>query len=204
MLKIISGLDIFHDCLSCLVNYKKMNEIKNTGLEVRELQYSDIELIINYWLKSDPEFLTAMGVDLEKIPEREHWQSMLEEQLSQNFSEKKSYCIIWLQDGNPIGHSNVNKIQFGKEAYMHLHLWKPENRRRGMGLELIKKTIPYFFRNLDLQKIFSEPNAMNPAPNKALERAGFSFLGNYVCIPGWINTEQEVNLWVLEAELSPG
>ena len=169
-------------------------------LSVREISKNDIDLIASYWLDSERSFLEGMGVLVEKIPSREQWHSMLNEQLKQTYEEKQSYCIIWQVDGKPIGHSNVNKIIFGNEAYMHLHIWNSEVRKKGWGSVLIKKTLPYFFENMRLKKLFCEPNALNPAPNKTLEKVGFGFVKKYQTIPGWLNVEQEVNLWELSYE----
>ena len=167
-------------------------------LSVRELQASDIEPLTNYWLNSDPDYMRSLGVDLAKMPSREQWLQMLSTQITQDYPEKQSYGIIWLLDGEPIGHSNVNKIVFGEEAYMHLHIWQPENRKAGHGLAFLKMTIPYFFKNMQLKRLYCEPYALNPAPNRTLPKLGFAFVKSYVTTPGWINFEQEVNLWVLE------
>src|SRR5258705_5077644 len=169
-------------------------------LSVREIQQSDIEPITQYWLTPDPAFLTGMGVDLDKIPSKEEWMAMLSEQLAQPYPEKKSYCMIWLVDNKAIGHCNVNKIKFGEEAYMHLHMWNSDLRKKGMGTELVKMSVPYFFENLELKKIFSEPYALNPAPNKVLEKAGFTFMKEYLTIPGFLNFEQPVKCWELTYE----
>jgi RimJ/RimL family protein N-acetyltransferase len=120
---------------------------------------------------------------------------MLSEQLSQSYHEKKSYCIIWLEDDKPVGHSNVNKIVFGEIAYMHLHLWYTGTRKKGAGTVFVKKTLPFFFENLQLKKICCEPYSLNPAPNKTLARVGFRFVNEYKTTPGWLNFEQTVNLW---------
>jgi ribosomal-protein-alanine N-acetyltransferase len=170
------------------------------SLSVREIQHSDIEPLSEYWFKSDPAFLIKMGVDLSKMPTREEWEQMLIEQLGQSYEEKKSYCIIWLLDGEAIGHSNVNRIIFGEEAYMHLHIWKPGNRTKGMGSQFVKKTIPFFFEKMKLKKICCEPYSLNPAPNKTMERLGFEFIKEYVTIPGFINFEQPVKHWELTLE----
>jgi len=166
-------------------------------LSAREIQQSDIEYIIQYWLTGDPAFLTGMGVDLDKMPSREEWVAMLTEQLAQPYPEKKSYCTIWLADNKAIGHCNVNKIKFGDEAYMHLHMWYPNLRKKGIGTQLVKMSLPYFFENLELKKIYSEPYALNMAPNKSLEKAGFIFIKEYLTTPGFLNFEQPVNLWEL-------
>ena len=169
-------------------------------LSVRELRSDDIEPLINYWLGADPTFLQGMGVDLAKLPVREEWHRMLTEQLATPLKEKKSYALIWEVDGKAVGHSNINKIVFGQEAYMHLHLWNPEVRKKGYGIQFIRMSLPYFFKNYELQTLYCEPYALNPAPNRTLARAGFSPVKEYVTTPGWINFEQPVRLWAMSRE----
>lgn len=169
-------------------------------LTVREIQYSDIEPLSDYWFTSEPSFLLNMGVDLSKIPARVEWEQMLNEQISQPYEQKQSYCVIWLLDDEPVGHSNVNRIIFGEEAYMHLHIWKKENRTKGLGIQFIKMTLPWFFEKMQLKKICCEPYALNPAPNKTMEKLGFEFIKEYVTVPGWINFEQPVKHWELTFE----
>lgn len=175
-------------------------EMQSDGLFVRELRPDDLPPLIDYWVKSDSAFMKAMGVDMNKMPKREEWEKMLNEQMELPYEDKKSYCMVWELDGKAIGHSNVNKIQFGQEAYMHLHIWDNNIRKKGMGVNFVKQTLPFFFQNLQLKKVFCEPYALNPAPNKTLEKAGFKFLRSYTCVPGWLNFEQEVNLWEMNRE----
>ena len=166
-------------------------------LSVRELTKLDIDLVVNYWLTADDTFLEGMGVDLTKMFNRAAWIAMLQKQLDTPIEEKQSYCLIWLVDGKPIGHSNVNKIIFGQEAYMHLHIWYPDARGKGYGVDLIKLSLPYFFKNLQLKKLYCEPYALNASPNKTMEKVGFSFVKEHITIPGTLNFEQPANLWEL-------
>ena len=169
-------------------------------LSVRNLQESDIDLIAEYWLQADAAFMKGLGVDLAKLPSREEWQRMLQEQISQPLEQKQSYCLIWEANGAPVGHSNINKIIAGEQAFMHLHLWHGGNRQKGLGAALVRLTLPHFFEAYRLQKLYCEPYALNPAPNKTLERAGFEFLRTYTTTPGWINFEQPVNRWLMTRE----
>ncbi|MBI5915442.1 MAG: GNAT family N-acetyltransferase [Bacteroidetes bacterium] len=177
-----------------------MNAVNHPSLSVRELQAGDIDAIARYWLGADTAFLHGMGVDLDKMPAEGQWKKMLSSQLRQSYREKQSYCLIWQVDGRAVGHSNVNKIVFGEEAYMHLHLWDTEVRKQGIGTALVKMTLPHFFKNLQLKKLYCEPYALNPAPNRTLEKIGFEFVKEYVTTPGWINFEQSVRLWELSYE----
>ena len=174
--------------------------MNNNSLSVREIRESDIELITQYWLGSDAAFLKAMGADINKLPDKVEWRKMLMEQLSQRLKEKKSYAIIWEVDGRPVGHSNINKIKFAEEAYMHLHIWDAEIRKKRFGTQFIKMTLPYYFEKFRLKKLYCEPYALNLAPSKTLEKAGFRFVKEYITTPGWINFEQKVCLWEMSYE----
>ena len=167
-------------------------------LSVREIQPTDIDFIIRYWLESSDAHLVGMGVDLSKIPARQTLQQNLREQLNTPMEAKKAYALIWELNRQPIGHCNVNRIDFGKEAYMHLHLWEGQHRKKGMGSLLVKKSLPFFFENLELKMLFCEPYALNPAPNRALEKIGFKFEKTHNTTPGSLNFKQEVNLWKLD------
>lgn len=168
-----------------------------TTLAAREITANDIPYITRYWLESDKDFLVGMGVDLAKLPGKEDLEKMLAQQLSQSYPEKKAYSTIWLIDGQPVGHCNVNKIIFGEEASMHLHLWNTLTRQKGAGAQLVKLSLPYFFNNLQLKKLYCEPYALNAAPNKTLPKAGFTFIKEYITTPGTLNFEQPVNRWEL-------
>ncbi|MGV6860672.1 MAG: GNAT family N-acetyltransferase [Putridiphycobacter sp.] len=169
-------------------------------LEVREIDVEDIHLICDYWLNSDPEYLVGMGVDLNKLPSRVDLEKILSTQINTPLRLKKSYALIWLMDGHPIGHCNVNNIQFGKEATMHLHLWKSNHRNKGIGTRLLKLSIPLFFEKLNLIKLICEPYAINKAPNQTLKKIGFTLVKSYLTTPGSLNFEQEVNRWELTVD----
>lgn len=170
------------------------------NLSVRELTSSDVELITNYWLTATDELLWGMGADPAKIPPREFWVEMLNSQLGVTYAEKPSYATIWLVDGEPVGHCNVNKIVFGQEAYMHLSIWQAEKRQKGIGAELVKMSLPFFFENMQIQNLYCEPYAKNPGPNKTLAKAGFQFVKTWMTTPGFLNFEQEVNLWQMSRD----
>lgn len=166
-------------------------------ITVREIQLKDIDLIADYWLKSDSNFLVQMGVDLNKLPTKKGLKEMLTKQINNPITDKKSYALIWELNGKQIGHSNVNGIEYGKEATMHLHLWKSTNRKKGIGTLLVEKSLLFYFERLKIKKLICEPYALNPAPNKTLEKTGFEFIKKYRTIPGSLNFEQEVNRWEL-------
>ena len=155
------------------------NNMNNNILSVRELTETDIPFLINYWLSADADFLAGMGADIAKLPARQDWEKMLAKQLTQSYKEKESYCIIWLSNNEPVGHSKADK------------------RQKGIGARFVKMTLPYFFDNLLLKKLYCEPYALNPAPNKTVEKIGFTFIKEHISVPGSLNFEQLTKLWEL-------
>lgn len=167
---------------------------------VKELTSTEIPLLLDYWYTASDEHLIRMGVVPAKMQKREEFEAVLKKQLSLSFKEKPSYCIIWLLNNEAVGHCNVNSITFGEEANMHLHLWRSDLRQKGMGVEFIKLSLPFFFNNLQLKKLFCEPNAHNVAPNKAIVKAGFRFVKKFIGKPGYFSDDQELNQYELTRE----
>jgi len=167
------------------------------NLSVREMIGNDIENIVDYFIEADVDFLKVMGADKNKLPERKAWIKKLKTEFEKPYNEKEFYYIVWLINGQPVGHSNINNISFGKSATMHLHLWNGNNRKKGLGVKFLNMSTPYYFEHFKLEKLVCEPRAENAAPNKALQKAGFYLIRTYKTTPGWINFHQTVNRYEL-------
>ncbi|NNE25455.1 MAG: GNAT family N-acetyltransferase [Saprospiraceae bacterium] len=166
-------------------------------LSVREMKLEDASRIVDYFVDADRDFLIGMGADPDKLPSKESWLALLENELNKPLKEKEFYYIIWQINGQAVGHCNINKIEFGDKATMHLHLWDKESRKSGNGYEFMKMTLPYFFTNFQLKTVVCEPYAENPAPNRMLHKLGFEYKGPITKTPGWINFHQTVNHYEL-------
>jgi len=167
-------------------------------LNVREIEPNDIEKIVDYFGNAEDKFLRGMGADKSKFPKRKEWIEKLESEFLKSPEEKEFYYIIWLIDNQPIGHSNINNIEFGNIATMHLHLWKHDKRKNGLGFDFLKRTVPYYFKKFRLKKLICEPYSENIAPNRVLQKLGFELIRTYDTTPGWINFHQTVNRYELK------
>lgn len=56
--------------------------------KIREFGRDDIDLIINYFLKADLDFLRQMGVDPEKLPPPAEWKQFLLDDLASTDTRK--------------------------------------------------------------------------------------------------------------------
>ncbi len=153
--------------------------------------------MVDYFIQSTDDFLRGMGMDPAKVPTREDWLDEVWDDHHRPGPEKDRIYLAWVYDGKLVGHSSINKIQWGEEASIHLHLWKPQLRRNGVGAEFFRRSVNFFFREPGLKKLYCEPYAENPAPNKVLSRLEFTLVKTYQTIPGKTCFEQIVNRWEL-------
>ena len=167
---------------------------------LREMRLPETKLKIRYFREADTGFLRGMGVDREKLPSEEEWFQLLEEDFARPLEQRQFYYLIWEADEIPIGHCNVNKIVYGQQAHMHLHIWRPDHRGKGGATQLLKPSITHFFHRFQLNQLFCEPYALNPGPNKTLPKLGFQLIKSYETTPGWITFHQPVNLWELDRQ----
>ncbi len=120
------------------------------------------------------------------------------EDVARPIEDREGYALLWELDGRVIGFSSADRIVFGEEAFMHLHIVSPELRHRGFGSEFVKESARHYFRVLQLERLYCEPNAFNTVPNRALQRAGFHYLFTHETKPTPINFHQAITRWMLE------
>lgn len=171
--------------------------VKN-NVNVRELEQKDISLLADYWFTADAAYLKSMGVDVSKLPTRQQFEAMIDAQAALPYPEKRAYALIWELNGEAIGHCNLNPVYYGDHGFMHLHIWKPAVRQMGLGEQLVKMSLPWFFNKMDINKLLVEPYALNTAPNRVLKKTGFKFVKEYITTPGAITFEQPVKQWIME------
>ncbi len=171
---------------------------------IRELTSEDTRYVVDYFHGGSEEFLWNMGVDKRKLPPRSEWEEMIIDDLSNPMEERKFYYLLWLIDELPVGHCNINHIHYGEEANMHLHMWDEAHRKSGGGSFFVTLCIAQFFEKFGLKRIICEPNSKNTAPNRTLEKLGFTFVKKHEKIPGFINYFQELNRWELDRDTFMG
>jgi RimJ/RimL family protein N-acetyltransferase len=168
------------------------------SVSVREMQFEEVGTVINYFHSATPEHLELLGVDPTRLPSKTQWKQLYEHDYSQPRERRKSFLVLWQLDGRNLGFSSVDKIKFGEEAYMHLHVFDAENRKSGYGAVCVRKSVDIYFQALAVKRLLCEPNAFNAGPNRTLQKAGFRFVKTHMTVPGPLNFHQAVTQWVIE------
>jgi RimJ/RimL family protein N-acetyltransferase len=167
-------------------------------IAVREMASSEFEIVIDYFSKATTEFLETLGVDPSRLPAPDHWRERFQREQSRPVEQRGWLIVIWLADNKPLGFSTSDKITYGEQANMHLHIVDSEHRNRGYGLECVRRSADIYFERLKLKRLFCEPNAFNVAPNRTLQKAGFKYVKTHMTVPGPLNFHQAVTRWVME------
>ena len=175
------------------VVYWEVYEGEYSNQRIRPLKSTEIPLMVSYFLSCSAEDYYRMGVDSNKLPSRSEWIDLLTSDLEVADKEKKFFYLGWEHEGELIGHSNINQIEFGNDARVHLHVWNPEKRNKGIGRVLFNQSLDFFAKRFQLQKIFCEPHVKNVAPNRTLPKVGFELVESIETVPGWINFRQTIN-----------
>ena len=167
-------------------------------LTVREMMSSEVNIIIQYFQDSTPEHLETLGVDPSRLPPAQSWRERLQRECTLPIEQRTTMLVIWLSDDQPVGFSTSDKIRYGEQAHMHLHVTEPERRHQGTGVECVRRSADIYFERLKLKRLFCEPNAFNVPPNRTLQKAGFKYLKTHMTVPSPLNYHQAVTRWVME------
>ncbi len=167
-------------------------------LIVRDMALDETELVIRYFHDAEPEHLEQLGVDPSRLPVPDNWRHFFRHEYALPIEHRTALLVLWLSDDAPIGFSTADKIAYGEQAHMHLHVIDPVQRGQGIGTECVRQSAKAYFDRLAIKRLFCEPNAFNVAPNRTLQKAGFKYLKTHRTVPGPLNYHQAVNRWVLE------
>jgi len=173
------------------------------SLAVRPFNESDYTAMVDYFLGSEPSFLTGMGVDARKMPSREKWLRDLLTDHQKPDTQRDRFYLAWTCDGEPVGHSSINQIELGKDAHFHLHLWKAPMRGAGLGAQFVRLSAAYYMTRFGFKRLICEPYSHNAAPIRAVAKAGFRFVKRYRTVPTTMSFEQNVDRYELDDQLPP-
>ena len=168
------------------------------NLQVREMKLAEVSVRIDYFHEASDEHLRALGVDRALLPTRQEWIDFYELDYSRPISERLNYTLVWELDDTIAGFSSADEIAFGEQAFMHLHILDQAYRRSGLGTQFVNQSEKTYFRTLRLQRLYCQPNALNVAPNRTLQRAGFRYVFTKTMAPSPINFSQPITRWVLD------
>ena len=144
----------------------------------RLMELPEVDLIVEYFHQSTLEYLETLGVDPTRVLDAPTWRSRFAGDYREPIAKRKALAVVWEMDGEKVGFSTADKITFGCEARIHLHILCSDQRVQGLGTACVKLTIQIYFETLILKRLFCEPNAFNVTLNSTLQKVFFKYLKN--------------------------
>jgi hypothetical protein len=110
------------------------------SLAIREMALEEVDFIIDYFHRATPEHLETLGVDPTRLSTRSGWRERYIGEFSKPVQELSNAPVIWELDGLAVAFSTSDKIVYGEQAHMHLHVVDPQRRSSGIGSACVRAT----------------------------------------------------------------
>ena len=165
----------------------------HNSLTIKPLVFEQFKLMVDYFLSADESYLTALGINKQLLPDKQAWLDSISKELAKPLETRSSYHLGWFCDDQVIGHARLTDIHPGHCGNIHFHIWYPNYRHKGLGIELLTQSINHYYQIFNLNKLISEPVASNEPPNKLLRQFGFTFVEQLKKQPHPICFEVDVN-----------
>lgn len=148
-------------------------------ISVRDIQESDIPLLLDYWFRSPPGFIEGMGVDLAKMPTELEMRGNVTKRIRDNrvLPVSKLPILVITYDAKPIGVHNINPLIEADYGIFHAHIWNPTYRRQGLGLRSYPKACRLFMERFELKRILFKTPLQNTGSIRVKEKLGIRCIG---------------------------
>jgi hypothetical protein len=102
------------------------------------MRLSEVSIRIDYFHDASDDYLRVLGVDRTLLPTREAWRAFYEEDYARPIRDRVNYSLVWQLNGRVVGFSSTDRIDFGNEAFMHLHVVEAGLRSSGLGTQFVR------------------------------------------------------------------
>ena len=108
---------------------------------------------------------THLGVARGLLPPRGAWNRLYQADYARPIEQREYYSLLWQLDGETVGFSSTDRIEFGAQAWMHLHLTAPTLRGTGLGAQFVALSARRYFEGLAIERMYCAPTAFTAAAN---------------------------------------
>ena len=136
---------------------------------LRDLKTEDIPAIVEYWLKSPPDFLAFMGVDRERLGSEDDITKRLSSAIRTGEEAQKSIALAMTVAEQLAGYTLLNRYS-AEENYSHWHILAPDLRGRGISTALYPLRVRAYFDVTPILRLIHQTRTRNVAVNRMLDK----------------------------------
>lgn len=146
---------------------------------IRDCIIPDIGMMMDYWFRSPPGFIEAMGVDPAKLPPESEMAAGHRAKITSNkvLPESKLNAVTITYEGSPIGIHTLNPVTEGDFGIFHAHIMDPVFRGQGIGRRSYPLAVRFFMERFNLQRILFKTPKQNTASIRVKELLGIREIG---------------------------
>lgn len=172
-----------------------------SDVEVGDLVPGDVEHIVQYWHGSSPDYLLSIGVARERLPSPRKMHEALALKLA-SAGTAPTILVIRLK-GEGVGVHELTHVDPGVSAVMHAHIWREEDRRRGIGLVSYVRAMERFFALHRFERIIFETPRANTGANRLKQKLGIEPTGSGTIYLPIMTGSMDTTRYVVEASALP-
>jgi RimJ/RimL family protein N-acetyltransferase len=148
-------------------------ELNGEELVLRDLVESEIEVFVDYWHESPPEYLDFLGVDREKLGTREDTRERFRRSIRSGDPRQERVVLVLTLAGRPIAYANLHFVH-PMENYLHAHVVDPDMRDQGIASLLLLRTLQAVFDSFPIERLIIQTRPTNTRINHVLQKAGLT------------------------------
>ena len=149
------------------------------NVTIRDMESSDIPMLVDYWFGSPESYFEALGVDFSKMPPKSDFRSAMEQKCTDNTKAESPNisALIIDVDGKSVGFHALNPLEVGNEGIFHAHIWDPVFRGKGVGVRSYPLACETFMKRFDLKRIVFKTPKQNVGAIRVKEKLGIRKTG---------------------------
>ena len=136
---------------------------------LRDLTSSDLPAITDYWLLSSEEYLTAMGVDRQRLGSAEDIHKRFSNAIRTNEPRQSSIALAITLDEGFVGYTLLNRHS-AEVNYSHWHIVVPILRAKGLSTALYPGRLKAYFDLTHISQLIHQTRTSNIGVNRMLDK----------------------------------
>lgn len=173
---------------------------------IRDPLISDIGMMMDYWFRSPPGFISAMGVDPAKLPPESEMAAGLRARITSNkiLPVSKLPVVTITYEGSPVGIHSINPLVEGDHGIFHAHVMDPAFRGQGLGRQSYALALRCFMERFQLERVLFKTPRQNTASLRVKEKLGVREIGEETIGFGVVREGTVARVFELRRDELPG
>lgn len=161
---------------------------------LRDIEESDVDVLVSYWHDTDPAYLASLGVDLTKLASRDVTRSrfLSSRPGAQQPPERATFVVTC--DARLVAYTNLN-FKSMDEVYVHVHTVVRSSLAKALVYVYFPEMIKIFFNRFPITQLTMQTSPENQNINRFLAKFGLAPQRVYLTTPDGMARPGDFNVY---------